>query len=92
MLDFGESDKMIKLSGKVDKLDSYNRFRNISFFIHRNITKPEVSVWFIQPWYMHTHPYICKKSYWKRRTENIENILHCINIVSLKRHQYRDYV
>ena len=36
MVDFGESDKMIKICGKVDKSNSYNRFHgNISFFINR---------------------------------------------------------
>ena len=35
MVDFGISNKMIKISGKVDKSDIYNRFSNISFFIHR---------------------------------------------------------
>ena len=36
MVDFGESDLMIKLSGKMDKSDSYNEFSsNILFFIHR---------------------------------------------------------
>ena len=34
MVDFGESDKMIKISGKVDKSNTYYEFtRNISFFI-----------------------------------------------------------
>ena len=34
MVDFGESDKIIKISGKVDKSNTYNRFSsNISFFI-----------------------------------------------------------
>ena len=34
MVDFGESDKMIKISGKIDKSNTYNRFTgNISFFI-----------------------------------------------------------
>ena len=34
MVDFGKSDKMIKISGKVDKSNTYNGFRNyISFFI-----------------------------------------------------------
>ena len=34
MVDFGESDKMIKINGKVDKSNSYNGFSsNISFFI-----------------------------------------------------------
>ena len=32
MIDFGESDKMMKISGKVNKLKAYNRFRSsISF-------------------------------------------------------------
>ena len=36
MVDFGESDKMIKISEKVDKSNTYNGFSdNISFFIHR---------------------------------------------------------
>ena len=35
MIDFGESDKMIKISGKVDKSDTYNGFSNILFFIRR---------------------------------------------------------
>ena len=29
MVDFGESDKMIIISGKVDKLDTYNEFSTI---------------------------------------------------------------
>ena len=34
MVDFGKSDKMIKISGKVDKPNTYNGFsRDISFFI-----------------------------------------------------------
>ena len=34
MVDFGESKKMIKIRGKMDESDTYNRFsRNISFFI-----------------------------------------------------------
>ena len=34
MVDFGESDKMIEISGKLDKSNT-NKFRsNISFFIH----------------------------------------------------------
>ena len=36
MVDFGESDKMIKIRGKVDKSNTYNGFNgNISFFINR---------------------------------------------------------
>ena len=35
MVDFGESDREIKISGKVDKSSTYNGFiSNISFFIH----------------------------------------------------------
>ena len=35
MIDFGESDKMIKVSRKVEKSNTYNGFSgNISFFIH----------------------------------------------------------
>ena len=34
MVDFGKSYKTIKISGKVDKPNTYNRFSsNISFFI-----------------------------------------------------------
>ena len=45
MVDFGKSDKMIKLSGKVNKLNTYNGFSiNISFFIYRTSTD---CVWFI---------------------------------------------
>ena len=34
MVDFGKSDKMIKLNGKVDKSNTYNRFNsNILLFI-----------------------------------------------------------
>ena len=34
MVDFGETDKMIKISGKMDKSDSYKEFSiDISFFI-----------------------------------------------------------
>ena len=33
MVDFRESDKMIKISGKMDKSNTYNRFSSdISFF------------------------------------------------------------
>ena len=33
MIDFGKSDQMIKVSGKVDKPNTYDGFRsNISFF------------------------------------------------------------
>ena len=36
MIDFGESYKMIKIRGKVDKSNTYNGFSgNISFFIDR---------------------------------------------------------
>ena len=36
MVDLGESDKMIKISGKVDKSNTYNEFNhNILFFIQR---------------------------------------------------------
>ena len=35
MVDFGKSDNMIKISGKLVKSNSYNGFSsNISFFIH----------------------------------------------------------
>ena len=35
MVDIGESYKMIRISGKVNKSNTYNRFcSNISFFIH----------------------------------------------------------
>ena len=35
MVDFGKSDKMIKISGKMNKPNTYSRFsRNISKFIH----------------------------------------------------------
>ena len=34
MIDFGKSDKMMKISGKVDKSNAYNGFSsNTSFFI-----------------------------------------------------------
>ena len=36
MIDFGESDKMIRISEKVEKSNTYNVFSsNISFFIHK---------------------------------------------------------
>ena len=36
MVDYGESDKMIKISGKVNKSNIYSRFTGyILFFIHR---------------------------------------------------------
>ena len=63
MVDFGESNEMIKISGKVDKLNTYNGFSDkISLFVNSlsllwwssfvnkelNIaTEPIVSVWFI---------------------------------------------
>ena len=35
MVDFGESDKIIKMNGKGNKSNTYNGFiGNISFFIH----------------------------------------------------------
>ena len=44
MVDFGESDKLMKISGKVDKSNTYNGFcSNISFFIH--IESEEVLPW-----------------------------------------------
>ena len=40
MVDFGESDKMIKISVKKDKLNTYNGFRsNISSFNHSSLKK-----------------------------------------------------
>ena len=39
MVDFGKSDKMIKINGKVDKSNSYNGFgSNILFFIQGRTT------------------------------------------------------
>ena len=35
MGDLGESDKMIKISEKVDRLVTFNMFSNTSFFIHK---------------------------------------------------------
>ena len=36
MIDFGKSDKIIRVSGKVDKSNIYNKFSGyISFFINR---------------------------------------------------------
>ena len=49
MVDFGKSDKMIKISGKEDKSNTYHVFiSNISFFIHTYMylstpTKQEVT-------------------------------------------------
>ena len=37
MVDFSEFDKMIKISGRADKSNTYNG--NISFFIHRTSSK-----------------------------------------------------
>ena len=40
MVDFGKSDKMIKINGKGDKTNIYNGFSsNISFFINRILKK-----------------------------------------------------
>ena len=45
MVDFGESDKTIKISGKVDKSNTYNGFSsNISFFIQGIKQKSERSL------------------------------------------------
>ena len=39
MVDFGKSDKMMKICRKVDTLNTYNGFNiYISFFIHRRIS------------------------------------------------------
>ena len=39
IVDFSEYDKMIKISGKVDKSNTYNEFSdNISFFINRALS------------------------------------------------------
>ena len=36
MVDFGESDKMMKISGKMNKSNTYNGFSgNISFFFNK---------------------------------------------------------
>ena len=67
ILDFGESDEMIKISGKVDKSNTYNGFSKIwkssSVNEERNITtKPVVSVWFINIFYhiyIYIYIYIC---------------------------------
>ena len=38
MVDFGESDKMVKISGKVNKSNAYNGFAgNISLFFRQKI-------------------------------------------------------
>ena len=73
MVDFGESDKMIKISGKSN---TYNEFTcNISFFINRtssesvnkerNITtRSYVSVWFIHfSVYINIYIYNWKKKF-----------------------------
>ena len=39
MVDFRKSDEMIKISGKVDKLNTDNGFNNISFFIWNDSDK-----------------------------------------------------
>ena len=40
MVDFGESDKVIKIKGKVVKSNTYSGFsRNISFFINRTLSE-----------------------------------------------------
>ena len=42
MLDFSESDKMIKISGKVDKSNTYNGFTShVSFFIQGRTSNSE---------------------------------------------------
>ena len=38
MIDFGKSEQMIKISGKVDKSNTYDGFScNITFFIQRKL-------------------------------------------------------
>ena len=66
MEDFGESENMIKISGKVDKSNTYNGFSsNISFFIQgrkeRNTTiKVVVCIWLIHfsAYFYHIYIYI----------------------------------
>ena len=44
MVDFGESDKMVKISGKVDKLNVYNGFSsNILLFILKELLQTKHS-------------------------------------------------
>ena len=71
MVDFGESDKMIKISEKMDKSDIYKEFSSsdISFFIQNlkkflnkewnMITKLFVRVWLIYfpTYFYHTYIY-----------------------------------
>ena len=56
MVDFGESDKMIKISEKMDKSDIYIEFSDISFFIQ---TKHPIYIYiYIQYTHTHTHKHI----------------------------------
>ena len=44
MVDFGESSKMIKICGKVEKSNTYNGFNgNISFFINRGTSSDSLN-------------------------------------------------
>ena len=44
-VDFGESDKIVKISGKVDKSNTYNVFSsNISFFIQGRTSSDKYSL------------------------------------------------
>ena len=47
MVDFGESDKMIKMNGEVDKSNIYNGFFNISFFLEIELHQNSDEVLFI---------------------------------------------
>ena len=49
MVDFGESDKMIKISGKVDKLNTFNGFNGNSSVNKKYKTLPLNPLCFIYP-------------------------------------------
>ena len=53
MVDFGESDKMMKISGKMDESDTYKGFKRMKYIT----TKLFVSVWFIIYIYIYIYIY-----------------------------------
>ena len=59
MVDFGKSDKMIKISRKVNKSNTYNGFKsNTSFFIQGRTSSDENISYIYKHTHTHTHIYI----------------------------------
>ena len=81
MVDFSESYKMIKISGKVDKSNTYNGFNNsISFFINRRTSSEKT---FFEFFYILAIEKIDKLIENVNRYKEREKVLRLVNKFSL---------